>query len=73
MVHEVLVSYLCWGCGSVMTKYEETEERIPSKEVWNLCLDCYAANGTSACHSSTPDYGSVNHYVSRRINEADSH
>jgi len=71
MVHEVLVSYLCWGCGSVMTKYEETEERIPSKEVWNLCLDCCLNNGTSACHSGTPDHGLINHYVSGGIMKKD--
>ncbi|MFC1974681.1 hypothetical protein ACFLVA_01550, partial [Chloroflexota bacterium] len=68
---EVLVSYLCWNCGSVMTKYEESEELIPSKEVWNLCLDCCADNGTSACHSGTPDYGLINNCVSEGIMEKD--
>lgn len=34
------VTYLCWGCGSEKTEYEETEEPIPSKTIWNLCEDC---------------------------------
>jgi len=38
--NEIPVTYLCWGCGSSKTVYEESEILIPAKEVWNLCPNC---------------------------------
>jgi len=37
---EIPVTYLCWGCGSSKTVYEESDIPIPAKEVWNLCPNC---------------------------------
>lgn len=34
------VTYLCWGCGSSVTRYEPTALPIPAREVWNICPDC---------------------------------
>ena len=37
---KVLVAYLCWGCGSEVVGYGETEEQVPSMAIWNLCPNC---------------------------------
>ena len=37
---KILVTYLCWGCGSSKTVYEESDIPIPAREVWNLCPNC---------------------------------
>ncbi len=34
------VTYLCWGCGGSVTKYEPTDLPIPAREVWNICPAC---------------------------------
>jgi len=38
--NEIPVTYLCWGCGSSNTVYEESDLPIPAREEWNLCPDC---------------------------------
>lgn len=47
---KIPVTYLCWSCGSSITRYEETDIPIPAKEVWNLCPDC-ANKGVVNGHS----------------------
>ena len=37
---KIPVTYLCWGCGSSKTVYEERDIPIPAQEVWNLCPNC---------------------------------
>jgi hypothetical protein len=39
-MNTIEVTYLCWGCGSQLTRYEPQVEPIPAKEIWNVCLDC---------------------------------
>lgn len=39
MTH-IPVTYLCYGCGSQKVEYEEQEEPIPEKVIWNLCPQC---------------------------------
>ena len=38
--NEIPVTYLCWGCGSSKTVYEESDILMPAQEKWNLCPDC---------------------------------
>ena len=42
---QVLVRYLCWGCGSEHDVYEDLGN-IGTMEVvqWNLCPDCLEAH-----------------------------
>ena len=39
---ETTVTYMCWSCGSIVTKREETDSRLPlaAIEQWNICPDC---------------------------------
>ncbi len=39
---EIAVTYLCWSCGSIVTKNEEVDSRLPlpAIERWNICPDC---------------------------------
>ena len=39
---EVLVRYLCWGCGAEQDVYEDIEEDVGTMKIehWNLCPDC---------------------------------
>ena len=38
--NRMLVTYLCWGCGSSISRYEAMDTPIAVKEVWNLCPRC---------------------------------
>ena len=40
--HRIPVTYLCWGCGSSMSRYEATDLPIAVKELRNLCSRCVA-------------------------------
>ena len=40
--HRIPVTYLCWGCGSSISRYEATDLPIAVKELWNLCPRCLA-------------------------------
>ena len=53
MVHDILVTYFCWGCGSTTSRYEESDEPVASIDMWNLCPNCRAATGNSSRHSDT--------------------
>jgi hypothetical protein len=44
--NEIPVTYLCWGCGSSKTVYEESNIPVPAQEVWNLCPNCILHNDT---------------------------
>jgi len=46
--HRILVTYLCWNCGSSISKYEATDLPITTKEVWNICPRCIAMG--KRCH-----------------------
>lgn len=37
---EIRVTYQCWGCGSEKVVYEDIDEPIASKTIWNLCPEC---------------------------------
>ena len=39
-MNKIPITYLCWGCGSLITTYEDTDLPIPSMEIWNICIDC---------------------------------
>lgn len=57
---KIPVTYLCWGCGSILTKYEETDVPMPAKEVWNLCSECAkkgAVNGDRQKSEAKDGYG----------------
>ena len=34
------VTYCCFNRGTEHLFYEETDEPVPSKEVWTICPDC---------------------------------
>jgi hypothetical protein len=40
--HRIPVTYLCWGCGSSISRHEATDLPITIKELWNLCPRCMA-------------------------------
>jgi hypothetical protein len=40
--HQIPVTYLCWGCGSSISRYEAIDLPISVKELWNLCPRCVA-------------------------------
>lgn len=40
--NRIPVTYLCWGCGSSVNRYEATDLPIVIKELWNLCPRCVA-------------------------------
>ena len=40
--HRIAVTYLCWGCGSSISRYEAVDLPIVVKELWNLCPRCVA-------------------------------
>ena len=44
---EVLIRYLCWGCGAEKDIYEEIEEIVDAMEIeqWNLCPSCQEGEG----------------------------
>jgi len=42
--NRILVTYLCWGCGSSISRYEATDLPMTTQEVWNLCPRCVALN-----------------------------
>ncbi len=65
MVREILVTYLCWGCGSTVGRYEESDEQIASKDAWNLCLDCITTSGVSAGRSGPASPALGKKHVSR--------
>ena len=50
--NEIPVTYLCWGCGSSKTVYEESDTPIPAQEVWDLCPDCILHDETTKTSES---------------------
>ncbi len=40
--NRVPVTFLCWGCGSYISRYDATDLPIVIKELWNLCPRCVA-------------------------------
>ena len=52
MVHKLLVTNGCWCCGSAISRYEEREELMLSRDIRKFCPDCYAAIITSTCPSA---------------------
>lgn len=42
------ITYMCWGCGSQITVYEDVETSlpVPMVEQWNICFDCLRKKGT---------------------------
>ncbi len=37
---DILVTYLCWNCGSSLTMFEETDVPHRLSRYWNICPDC---------------------------------
>lgn len=54
---EIPVTYQCWGCGSQVTVYEETDIPVPSMTKWNLCNDCKGDNDVSRSNDRAVEEG----------------